>query len=41
MQRITNKVHQNCTISDLKSNLIFSARHVTVLITNHELMKQS
>ena len=41
MQGITNEVDQSCTISDLKGNFIFSARHVTVPIINYELMKQS
>ena len=34
MRVLTNEVDQNCAISDLKGNFIFSARHVMVGLLN-------
>ena len=38
MLGLINEVDQNCTISDLKGNFIFSAGHVTLLVTIHAIM---
>ena len=35
---LTNEVDQNYTISDLKGNLIFSAKHVKILLAIHAII---